>query len=660
MKHRVSIAQSLRVAGVSAAVLVGVAVLVLVGWITGNRRLVQVSPDWTPIVPMTAVTFLISGASLLSITRAMRLDSGPLADRWRRLGRGLALLVALIGGRRLLYYAFDLETSLDMLGFTPFVGPGQMALLTSLAFLLAGSALLLSASPRFRPSSQWLAAIVTILGLLSTTRYLYGGDLTSSFYLVAVHTAVLLGVLGLGIFFVRPDAGFMRLWNGDSTGSVLVRRLFPTALVMPVLVGYLRLLGQRSELYGLETGLALFAIANVGIFAALTWHTAGMLDGEDSARREAERTLRAEKRFSDALVDSLPGVFYLYDRDLNFLRWNRNFETVSGYGSTEIARMRPADFISPTDHARLEERVTEVFEREHSDLEANFRSKDGRLTPYYFTGLRVSLGDRPCLAGVGIDITVRRRAEDQVRELNAELEERVAQRTRELEAKNRELETFTYSVSHDLKAPLRGIDGYSRLLLEDHSERLDEEGRHFLTCVRQASVHMGQLIDDLLAYSQLERWGLQLSHTPLEPLVQGLVAPYAGELAARNISLRAEIPDVEVWTDPAGLQQAIRNLLDNAIKFTAQRERPTIEIGARLDGTRCLLWVQDDGVGFDMKFANRIFDIFQRLHRAEEYPGTGVGLAIVRKAMERLGGRAWAESSPGEGARFWLEIPTTS
>lgn len=658
MKHRVSIAQSLRVAVASAVLIVAIAVLVLFGWIVGSMRLVRVSSDWTPIVPMTAVSFLVAGTSLLAITRAQNLRSGARAERWRLCGRGLGVLVALIGGRRLLLYALDLETSLDMLGFTPPVGPGQMALLTSLGFLLAGCALTLSASPRFRGSSQWLAAVVTLIGLLSTTRYLYGGDLTSSFYLVALHTAVLFGVLGIGIFFARPDGGFMLLWNGDSAGSILVRRLFPTALVMPVLVGYLRLLGQRNGLYGLETGLALFAITNVGIFAALTWHTAGMLDDEDSARREAERTLRAEKRFSDALVDSLPGVFYLYDRNLSFLRWNRNFEVVSGYDGEQIARMRPADFISSADHGQLAQRIAEVFAQGHSELEADFRSADGRLTPYYFTGLRVLLDEEPCLAGVGIDITSRRHAEDQIRELNAELEQRVAQRTRELEAKNRELETFTYSVSHDLKAPLRGIDGYSRLLLEEHAARLDEEGKRFLTCVRQASVHMGQLIDDLLAYSQLERWGLQFARTPLRPLVQSLLVPYTGELAQHDVELRVEVPEIEVWTDPAGLQQALRNLVDNALKFSHRQDHPEIEVGARVEDGRCLLWVQDNGIGFDMKFAGRIFDIFQRLHRAEDYPGTGVGLAIVRKAMERLGGRAWAESNPGEGARFWLEIPT--
>jgi PAS domain S-box-containing protein len=426
---------------------------------------------------------------------------------------------------------------------------------------------------------------------------------------------------------------------------------------MPVIVGWLRLLGERAGWYGLETGLAIFAMSNVVIFVALSWETASRLHHEDMGRRRAEATLRAEKQFSDVLINSLPGVFYLYDRRQFFMRWNRNFETVTGYGAEEISRLRPSNVIAEEDHASLAERIGEVFAKGQSELEARIKTKDGRLIPYFFTGLTVEVNGETCLAGVGIDITERVKAEEAVRELNVELERRVERRTAQLAAKNRELETFTYSVSHDLKAPLRGIDGYSRLLLEDHADQLDEEGKRFLASVRQASVHMGQLIDDLLAYSQIERRSLQLARVNLRGLVDALLAPYADEIASRGVVLRVEVPEMDVWADAAGLAQALRNLVDNALKFSRGAERPEVVVGAREEDGRCVLWVRDNGVGFDMKFVERIFDIFQRLHRAEDYPGTGIGLAIVRKAMERLGGRAWARSAQGEGATFFLEIP---
>ncbi len=660
MPNSVPYLRSLRIAGIGGALTAAAGLLVLIGWFTGNAFLLQVRSSWTPMVPATAVTFVLAGSSLLAITRAMasgRVGQDERAEFWRRAAMVLGVLVALVGVRRVVYYLAGWPTSADMLGWVPPTGPGQMAFLTSAAFAIAGVALVLTARRHFNPIAQWLAAVVIVIGWLSVTRYLYGGDLSGVFFLMAMHTALLFGVLGLGIFFARPDGGFMVLWNAHTSGSMLVRRLFPTALLMPVVVGWLRLMGERTGLYGLETGLAIFAMSNVVIFVALSWHTANKVHREDLGRQKAEKRLRGEKEFSDALINSLPGVFYLYDRQERFLRWNKNFETVTGYDAEEIPRLRPLNVIAEEDHASLAERIAEVFAKGQSELQARVKTKDGRLIPYYFTGITVRVNGETCLAGVGIDITERVRAEEAVRMLNSELEERVEQRTAQLAAKNRELETFTYSVSHDLKAPLRGIDGYSRLLLEDYGDKLDEEGKRFLGSVRQASVHMGQLIDDLLAYSQIERRALQLTRVDLRGLVDALLVPYADEIASREVAIRVEVPPLTVWADAAGLTQALRNLVDNALKFSRAADRPEVVINARDEKGRCILSVRDNGVGFEMKFVERIFDIFQRLHRAEDYPGTGIGLAIVRKAMERLGGRAWAQSKLGEGATFFLEIP---
>lgn len=239
-----------------------------------------------------------------------------------------------------------------------------------------------------------------------------------------------------------------------------------------------------------------------------------------------------------------------------------------------------------------------------------------------------------------------------------ELERRVAERTAELAAKNRELETFTYSVSHDLKAPLRGIDGYSRLLLSDYAERLDEEGRHFVQTIRKATEQMDQLINDLLAYSRIERRGMMLTQVDPRQLAETLVAERAEEIRTRGVQVTVNIACEHVNAEAEGLALALRNLLDNALKFTCQVAEPRVDIGGGVQDGKCVLWVRDNGPGFDMQYRERIFEIFQRLHRAEEFPGTGIGLAIVRKSMQRMHGRAWAQSEPGEGATFFLEVPT--
>ena len=251
----------------------------------------------------------------------------------------------------------------------------------------------------------------------------------------------------------------------------------------------------------------------------------------------------------------------------------------------------------------------------------------------------------------------RRRAREALARLNAELEDRVTARTAALNAKSQELEAFAYSVAHDLKAPLRGIDGYAQLLLEDHMAQLDEEGRVFLETIQDSAAEMGQLIDDLLEYSRLERREFKHDRVELGPLIKTIVEQKKREATEQSINFVVNVNGGSVTADPNGLTQSLRNYLDNAVKFSGKVSHPRIEVGTKETANNCTVWIRDNGVGFDMKHHDQIFNIFQRLNPGEEYPGTGIGLAIVRKAMERMGGRAWAQSQPGKGATFYLEIP---
>lgn len=273
--------------------------------------------------------------------------------------------------------------------------------------------------------------------------------------------------------------------------------------------------------------------------------------------------------------------------------------------------------------------------------------------------LRDEAGNVTHIIPSGVDITERKRVEGELRQLTTQLEQRVAARTAELADKHRELESFTYSVAHDLKAPLRGIDGYSRLLLSDYAQTLDEQGQLFIGSIRNATEHMAQLIDDLLAYSRIERRDLQCGELSLVGLVQRLLQERKADIEADHIALSVQLECDTIYGEAEGLSLAIRNLMDNAIKFTGGVAQPRIEIKAVKQWDQCLFSVSDNGPGFDMRYHDRIFEIFQRLHRAEEFPGTGIGLAIVRKSMQRMGGRAWAESEIGKGATFFLELPIT-
>ena len=312
------------------------------------------------------------------------------------------------------------------------------------------------------------------------------------------------------------------------------------------------------------------------------------------------------------------------------------------------------DGIAAAEAIRDEHDVPVVFLTSHADEDTLQRATHADPSAYLVKPFKAP--DLRCV----IEIALHKHAIDlRLRENERWLELTLQQRTAALEAANSELEAFNYSVAHDLRAPLRGIDSFSQLLIDKHSQQLDEEGLAYLDRVRGAAARMSQLIDALLTLAQVGRGELQPIELDFSYLVQAVASEIAAANSARSVRV-AVAPGMRAYGDPRLVRIVVGNLLENAWKFTGRRKRPAIEVGPVQNTTQPTYYVRDNGAGFDPAYASRLFAAFQRLHADREFPGTGIGLAIVHRVISRHGGKVWADSRPEHGATFYFSLPGKS
>ncbi len=517
-----------RIAGV---VIAAGGLMVLAGWMFDIPLLKSVHPDLVEMKVNTALCFFFVGVSLWLLQ-----EKGPMRPKTagRRIAQVCAGMVILIGLMTIIEYLSGLNLGIDQLLFkesADAIGtshPGRMAPNTAVNFLVTGAALLLldvESRRGYRPS-QWLMLVEGMISLAALTGYTYGVERfygpVAAFTVMAVNTAVLFNVIFLGIIFARPDKGLMKLVTAESLGGVALRYLVPLIVGSLLILGWLRIKGERAGLYDSFTGTAMFDEIRALIFIVLVWIIASLLHQADTRRKQAEEEVKRH-----------------------------------------IVR---------------------------------------------------------------------------------------------LQAANKELEAFSYSVSHDLRAPLRSMDGFSSILLSEYPDKLDERGKDYLNRVGRAAKLMGQLIEDILTLSRVSRH--EMKHTDVN--LSEMAGRVAEDLKSSDPGRQADFviqPSVIVKGDSNLLGLVMQNLIGNAWKFTGKREKAAIEFGkTRVDG-RNAYFVRDNGAGFDMAYADKLFGAFQRLHAATDFPGTGIGLATVKRIISRHGGEVWTEGEVDKGATFYFTLP---
>ena len=629
-----------------------ISILTLFGWMIGVDILKSINPHFAAMRVVTALCFLLSAAALVCIKNRS-------AGHWQiKVSRLFSAAVSIIGLLTVISYLVELQTGHQWAwvhnSFFSFlhVPADRMAIITAILFSVFGFVLILLGigSRHAANISHALLLPITILTYLVLVGYLFN---VKAFYewmqiAVALNTGIAFGFLCIASFCVRPESWLMKVFTGEEAGAIMARRLLPALLTLPLIIGWLRIQGERTGVFGSDLGVALVAVTYAICFFWLLWFNARSVNRMDQIRRQAQEALReSEVRYRLLFAQAAVGIKRM-DVEGRMLEVNDKLCDILGYSRPELLQLSLTNVTHPDDLAGEQIQLGSMLagQIDNYSIEKRCLRKDGSIIWVKVTSSLPSVTDPSDQWWISVveDITNRKQAEDALNLTTAELAR-----------SNKDLEQFAYIASHDLQEPLRAVAGFMGILKKKYHDKLDDDARKYIDHAVEGAERMQALINGLLAYSRVGTRGGDLKPMSMQTAFDAAINNLQVAIGESNaVITHDELPDITA--DAAQMTQLLQNLIANAIKFRGNG-LPEIRLMARHEDQHWVFGVRDNGIGIESQYFERIFLIFQRLHTRIQYPGTGIGLALCKKIVERHAGRIWVESEPDCGSTFYFTIP---
>ncbi|MDB6026149.1 MAG: two-component hybrid sensor and regulator [Verrucomicrobiales bacterium] len=573
---------------------------------------------------------------------------------YRRIVMTLGFLTSLVGAMTLIEYITGVNLGIDTLllhrdwGQAATSNPGRIGPPGATSLTIIGASLVLCAMNRMGKTVVTAAMLVIGITALSIIGYIFGAsNLYSLPYLttISLPTATILLALSIGLIVSVPHLEPMKTILGNSAQSALVRSALPFVILVPLVVGWMRLQGQLGGLYDAAFGTSLRTIVEIALLIGLLWWAAAAVGTRETALRESEAVLRTVT--NEARVGLV-----MVNRDRRYLFANHAYAEILALPNADIVGQRVADVLAPM-YNQIAPRLDAAFKGERVSYELHMavhpKSGEERFYEVVYEP-RIDKSVEPYVVVVIVDITERKK-------IQQTLERAVAERTSTLQANYHTMEAFNYSIAHDLRSPLRAMTGFADALMLDYGASLDATAQDYVRRIGSGAQRMDRLVNDLLTYGRLAHVELTFEKVSVESLVAAAIVDLSAEI--EKVNARVDVRPVLfcVIANRSVLQQVVVNLISNGLKFIAPDVAPQLVIRTEAKNGSVRLWVEDNGIGIHADHQARIFEVFERLHSHQQYPGTGIGLALVKMGLERMSGKCGVESECGQGSRFWIELP---